>query len=170
MVLRYRSYLSPPISTRTLWFTPEKRRSKPFRKEDASPAFLAAHGTADGDTGSVTLGSSKRRPPRLVLVGRIDLPGLSFPAPPFQTNDEPGHWYRAWTVSQGDLQCKRMPKAAEDLLGVTDWEQIRAHQHRWTLKRLEDLPNHGVLLRISAPTACASTLPFPTFYRHSPSN
>lgn len=49
--------------------------------------------------------------------------------PPFQTNDEPAHWHRVWTVARGQVVCGEIPKIVDSVLPAADYAAIREHRH-----------------------------------------
>jgi hypothetical protein len=48
--------------------------------------------------------------------------------PPFQTNDEPSHWRRLWSVACGQLTCGQpIPIVAERAILAADYADVRSH-------------------------------------------
>lgn len=46
--------------------------------------------------------------------------------PPFQTNDEPAHWDRTWTVARGQLVCGEIPVVVvDDTLAAARYDPVR---------------------------------------------
>ena len=56
--------------------------------------------------------------------------------PPFQTNDEPAHWHRLWTVACGELTCgQRIPAVANYAVEAADYARVRDHRARFVADR-----------------------------------
>lgn len=52
-----------------------------------------------------------------------------FVLPPFQTNDEDSHWRRLWTVAQGQIYCRSIPEAANELPQIVHYVGDHEQQH-----------------------------------------
>lgn len=51
--------------------------------------------------------------------------------PPFQTNDEPSHWNRVWSVASGHLTCAQIPSSSRDLVDALNYGNVRdGHPYR----------------------------------------
>lgn len=51
--------------------------------------------------------------------------GFLVAIPPFQTNDEPAHWHRVWTIASGELTCGPIPSVVDVALGASEYKAIR---------------------------------------------
>lgn len=45
--------------------------------------------------------------------------------PPFQTNDEPSHWRRAWSTARGHLTCGDIPWVVDDTIDAANYYGVR---------------------------------------------
>jgi uncharacterized membrane protein len=61
-----------------------------------------------------------------------------FLMPPMQTNDEPSHWNRLWSVATGHLTCGEIPAAARDFVAAVNYSGVRDQHQPFRLQRLED--------------------------------
>jgi hypothetical protein len=52
--------------------------------------------------------------------------------PPFQTNDEPSHWHRLWSVACGELTCgKPIPIVTDRAIGASSYGGVRSHNQQF---------------------------------------
>jgi uncharacterized membrane protein len=61
-----------------------------------------------------------------------------FLMPPMQSNDEPSHWNRLWSVATGHLTCGDIPMATEDFVKTVHYDEIRERNWGWKTEYLED--------------------------------
>jgi uncharacterized membrane protein len=64
-----------------------------------------------------------------VLAGSL---AMVFFIPPFQTNDEVAHWYRAWTVADTGVLCRGVPRVATTLQSTVETTNLSRHQVTWS--------------------------------------
>jgi uncharacterized membrane protein len=58
--------------------------------------------------------------------------------PPMQSNDEPSHWNRLWSVASGHLTCDEIPAVTQDFVSTMHYDQIREKNWGWKTQFLED--------------------------------
>jgi uncharacterized membrane protein len=58
--------------------------------------------------------------------------------PPMQSNDEPSHWNRLWSVASGHLTCGDIPMVTEDFVRTVRYEEVRQRNWGWKTQYLED--------------------------------
>src|SRR5207248_411523 len=61
-----------------------------------------------------------------------------FVMPPMQSNDEPSHWNRLWSVASGHLTCGDIPMVTEDFVGAVHYNEVRERNWGWKTQYLED--------------------------------
>jgi hypothetical protein len=64
-----------------------------------------------------------------VLLGSL---GMLLLIPPFQTNDEVAHWYRAWTVAETGGLCRGIPRVAETMVETVKTTDVSRHRVDWS--------------------------------------
>jgi uncharacterized membrane protein len=59
--------------------------------------------------------------------------------PPFQTNDEPAHWRRVWSVASGHLTCGQVPTLVTDTARRGRYWHVRDLHEKFTFQAWDDL-------------------------------
>lgn len=75
--------------------------------------------------------------------------------PPFQGNDETGHWRRLWAIAQGDVYCNTIPEAANLLPEVTRFPPAHSTPHYITtadLRQAFDYRGYNIALPLVSPS------------------
>jgi hypothetical protein len=76
-----------------------------------------------------------------VWFGSVLLVSLLFLVfiPPFQTNDEPPHWNRLWTVEHGELRCGPIPMLARQTQNQGRYSPVRHEHQKFSFAAWDDL-------------------------------
>jgi uncharacterized membrane protein len=59
--------------------------------------------------------------------------------PPFQTNDEPSHWRRAWSTARGHLTCGDIPVVVEEAIEAANYYGVRDRREKFRFSQWESM-------------------------------